>query len=139
MEVEIEETYGSLSLEETKVKAEYDKQMRLANEHKSRLRSRLRELEEDLTVVLTENCNLPRSQRIPLQHFIVDMRIMNALEESLKKRVDLEKRKVAHELEKSTLRELIVHNCSLTQAFWLPFSVGTFGKFGGERIFEIDS
>lgn len=53
-EVSVEDNYESLSLEEAAIKAEFDKQMRLANEHKGRLRKRLAELQKDLTVILEE-------------------------------------------------------------------------------------
>lgn len=46
--------YETLSLEEAAIKAEYDKQMMLANEHKSKVRSKLTELEKDLTKILEQ-------------------------------------------------------------------------------------
>lgn len=52
--VEVQDGYESLSLEETKVKAEYDKQMRLANEHKDKLKARLQVLEKSLSSVLEQ-------------------------------------------------------------------------------------
>lgn len=52
VECEIDENYKSLSLEEVMIKAEYDKQMRLANEHKRKLRNRLNELRNKLTTLL---------------------------------------------------------------------------------------
>lgn len=51
-EVETDEGYESLSLEEMMIKAEKDKMLRLADEHKKKLRQRLTELTDKLTAIL---------------------------------------------------------------------------------------
>lgn len=47
-----DENYNSYSLEETMIHAEKDKQLRLANEHKKKLRNRLNDLKSKLSTLL---------------------------------------------------------------------------------------
>lgn len=54
-------------------------------------------------IFFCRNCDLPKKHRINLHEFIIDQRIMDALDDFLQAKIDLEKRKVAFDLEKSTI------------------------------------
>ncbi|PSN52091.1 hypothetical protein C0J52_03894 [Blattella germanica] len=85
----VDKTY--LSLEGTKIKAEYDRKMALANLHKEKVLKELQKLK------------LPASQKFPMSVFEIHPDITEDLNKKLQDEVDLVKRKLAFDVEKSTL------------------------------------
>lgn len=95
--------YKTLSLEEAIVKAEYDRQQRLANEHKQIILEKIKVLKKRFEVILERNAKLPPTQIIPREEFEIDPRITAHLEERLGADLALVKRKLAFEVERSRL------------------------------------
>lgn len=56
-----------------------------------------------MNINICRNCSIPKAQRYRLRHFIIDDRIMKAFDDTLEAKVELEKRKLAYDVEKSTV------------------------------------
>lgn len=93
--------YKTLSLEETIVKAEYDRIMSVANRHKEELREELRNLGKAYLTCLERNEKLLPTQMLPRSFFNLDKRIANNLKETCNAKLALEKRKIEFKVEKS--------------------------------------
>ncbi|GLH13925.1 Uncharacterized protein GBIM_18409 [Gryllus bimaculatus] len=91
------------SLEQLKQKAEYDRKMKLANDHKQEVLESLQKLKEKFASVAQSNKTLPLKLRIPYGEFKIDHRIEDDLEDELEDMLALEKRKLAHQAEKSSI------------------------------------
>ncbi|KAJ8952048.1 hypothetical protein NQ318_010958 [Aromia moschata] len=98
------EPYTKLSLEETKIKAENDRVLKLANQRKAKVREILKNLKQRYARVLTRNAKLLPSQVIPREKLELDPRISEEVDKSFEDKLNLVKRKLAYDVEKSEVR-----------------------------------
>ncbi|CAG9840027.1 unnamed protein product [Diabrotica balteata] len=102
--VEDVDPYTKLSLEETKIKAEEDRIMKAANAHKANVRDILKGLKERYQKLLSRNNKLLPSQIIPRQELELDDRVLQYINNDFQSKLDLVKRKLAYDLEKSEVQ-----------------------------------
>lgn len=95
------ENYNALSLEEEIVKAELDRQERVANAHKAETLQKIEDLRKEFEVLLDRNKQLLPTQIIPREMLEIDPRITEDLQRIIDDEMALEKRKLAYQVEKS--------------------------------------
>lgn len=118
-----ETTYTDLSLEQAIVKAEEDRKTNLANYNKKQYLERLFSLRKEFQQLLKRNQKLLPTQIIPREMLELDPRITSNLEEKLNAELELVKRKLAYDVEKSSIRmeKLKIHYIDPLDVF--PISV----------------
>lgn len=127
--IEDAESYKTLSLEQTKVKAEEDRIEALANKHKNEVLVRLKQLKLKYDELLKRNAKLRPTQIIPREELEIDPRITKnlkvtnvsqkrimvtlfcILQDKLEAELQLVQRKLAFDVEKSALgmQKMIEH------------------------------
>lgn len=109
--IDDEDSYETLSLEETIVKAEEDRIQALANKHMKITREEIRALKVRFDEILKRNEKLLPTQVIPRRELEVDPRVTKDLHDQLEADLALVKRKLAFDVEKSTvgLKKLFAH------------------------------
>lgn len=109
--IDDEDNYETLSLEETIVKAEEDRIQALANQHMEITREEIKALKERFDEILKRNKKLLPTQVIPRKELEVDPRVTKDLHDQLDADLALVKRKLAFDVEKSTLglKKLLAH------------------------------
>lgn len=98
-----EDGYTNLSLEEIKVKAEEDRKQKVANDHKKILREKIGHLKKRYKKLKDRNARLLPTQVIPREELEIDERITKDLQDTLDADLALVKRKLAFDVEKSTV------------------------------------
>lgn len=98
------DTYSKLSLEEMKIKIENDRVLKLANEHKAQVREMLKLLRERYARMLLRNSKLLPSQVIPKEELELDRRVTQEVDNKLQSKLNLVKRKLSHDVEKSEVQ-----------------------------------
>ncbi|KAJ9600982.1 hypothetical protein L9F63_000820, partial [Diploptera punctata] len=93
----------ALSLEGKKVKAEHDRKMQIINLNKKEVLDKLDILKQRYIKVVSRNQRLIPSQIIPKEMFEIHPDITEELNNKLQDEIDLVKRKLAFDVEKSTL------------------------------------
>ncbi|XP_049835089.1 cilia- and flagella-associated protein 44-like [Schistocerca gregaria] len=91
------------SLEETKLQAEYDRKMEVANQRKQGVLDLLKSYQQTFESLLKRNQQLPESQVIPHEEFEIDKRIRKDMEAELDSYFQMMHRKIDFIVEKSTL------------------------------------
>ncbi|XP_049940843.1 cilia- and flagella-associated protein 44-like [Schistocerca serialis cubense] len=91
------------SLEETKLQAEYDRKMEVANQRKQGVLDLLKSYQQTFESLLKRNQQLPESQVIPHDEFEIDKRIRKDMEAELDSYFQMMHRKIDFIVEKSTL------------------------------------
>ncbi|CAB3223441.1 unnamed protein product [Arctia plantaginis] len=109
-----------MSHEQLKQKEEYDKMMAIANAHKKRVRDQLIELTIEYSKLIRANRALPVSQQIDVT---LDPRPLVDQERELEVAKALTIRKLAHQLEASTLGLNKMRNRNIIQLDMFPFAV----------------
>lgn len=99
-----ESGYDHLSLEQAIVKAEEDRKTNLANYNKQQYLDKLFSLRKAFHQLIKRNKKLPPTQIIPRDMLELDPRISMDLQEKLDAQLQLVKRKLAFEVEKSEIR-----------------------------------
>lgn len=102
-EIEDTEGYKTLSLEQMKVKAEDDRLEAVANKQKNEVLRRLKELKLKYDELRKRNSKLLLTQIIPREELEIDPRITKDLEDKLEADLNLVKRKLAFNVQKSAL------------------------------------
>lgn len=95
--------YSTLSLEEEIVKKELDRQERVANANKNAVLNQLAELKESFERLLVRNSKMLPTQIIPREDLEIDSRITEDLQKMIDAEMELEKRKLAYQVEKSEI------------------------------------
>ncbi|KAJ8984434.1 hypothetical protein NQ317_012497 [Molorchus minor] len=96
--------YIKLSLQETKIKNENDRVLRLANQRKAKVRETLKNLKQRYARVLTRNAKLLPSQIITREKLELDSRVAEEIERGFEDKLKLVKRKLAYDVEKSLVQ-----------------------------------
>lgn len=95
--------YKKLSLEESKIKAEQDRNDRVANRNRKIVFEKLLVLKGQFQVLLNRNNRLPTTQIIPREQLEIDPIITNHLDGKLTRDLELVQRKLAFDVEKSKI------------------------------------
>ncbi|XP_049825621.1 cilia- and flagella-associated protein 44 isoform X2 [Aethina tumida] len=93
-----------LNLQEAIVKAEEDRINRVANNHKTKTRQTIATMQKNYMNILERNEKLLYSQRISEEELEIDPRITEYINSQMEAKTNLVKRKLAYEVEKSTIR-----------------------------------
>lgn len=96
--------YEKLSLEETKIKAEEDRLLKIANAHKAAVRAIITDLKNRYDELLLKNSQLLESQRISKADLELDNRVTEYMYQQFEDNLALVKRKLAYNVEKSQLQ-----------------------------------
>lgn len=91
------------SLEDQKKQSYRDERIRFVNDKKSQMLEVLRMLKDDFATVRAQNDLLPDSQRLSAHELELDDRITNDMDKSFSRQMDLVRRKMAFEVEKTKL------------------------------------
>ncbi|XP_069678702.1 cilia- and flagella-associated protein 44 [Periplaneta americana] len=92
-----------LSLEETKAKAERDHKMAIANSRKEKVLKKLEALKTKFSELIVRNARLPLSQQMLRNELEIHPDITKDLDDKLQEDINLVKRKLAFNVEKSRL------------------------------------
>lgn len=90
-----------MSLEQYKMKVQNELQLKKANTHKRQVIETLKALEKRYEILMKRNGKLPRSQQLTKEELVLDTRIIEEFENSLGEEMNLVKRKLAWNSEKS--------------------------------------
>lgn len=93
--------YKTLSLEEEIVKRELDRRERVANANKNAVLNKIDELRKQFEELLVRNSKLLPTQIIPREDLEIDPRVTEDLQRIIDEEMELEKRKLAYQVEKS--------------------------------------
>ncbi|XP_055535978.1 cilia- and flagella-associated protein 44 isoform X2 [Wyeomyia smithii] len=94
---------GYLSLEEQKIKQENDRKAKLLNDRKNGVLETVAVYRKQFEALLARNEALPECQRIPMEDFTLDRRIVDDLEQELQAEMDLVRQRTAFDVEKARL------------------------------------
>ncbi|KAJ8927184.1 hypothetical protein NQ314_020460, partial [Rhamnusium bicolor] len=97
------DTYSKLSLEDTKIKAENDRILKLANERKAQVRELIKIWKDRYSRIITRNAKLLPSQVIPREQLELDPRLTEYVDKGFNDKLALVKRKLAYDQEKSEI------------------------------------
>ena len=120
-----EQCYDNLSLQQAIVKAELDRINKVANDHKNTYRFKLSKLKTEFDIILKRNTRLLFSQIIPSDELVLDLRITADLDSKLKKELELVKRKLAFDVQKSEIRLNKLMNYFINPLGYFPICVST--------------
>ncbi|KAL1505618.1 hypothetical protein ABEB36_005142 [Hypothenemus hampei] len=96
--------HQKLSLEEVKIKTEDDRILKLANEHKNKIRDILKIFKEQYKKLLIRNSKLMHSQVIPKDQLVPDRRVAEYVDQIFSDKINIIKRKLAFDVEKSKIQ-----------------------------------
>ncbi|KAL0267585.1 UNVERIFIED_CONTAM: hypothetical protein PYX00_009818 [Menopon gallinae] len=95
---------NELTLEQHKMKIQNELQQKAANAHKHQVLDMLKNLEKRYEIVQKRNAKLPKTQQLTREELLLDTRVAEDFEKSLEEEMDLVKRKLIWNLEKSSLQ-----------------------------------
>lgn len=116
-----------LSLEQEKQKQNSDAHQKIIDKRKRRVRDIIGQYEADFRGITKRNKNLLKSQQIALDQFELDDRISEHVQQEFQELLEIERRKIAFDIEKTKIRSKKVTSAFLSSAQNLPISVDGIG------------